>query len=240
MIKEEDIKELIESFKKYRDMIVPIQSNIHAFLETYDSMREDVSTLNKSFDGNVQKNLETIYKSLSTQAEKSSTLVTSIDDFVNEFSKYSTKLNALNEKLVRLESKLSNLNAIEEKAESQIAKLDEIIAEKQKTYNIKELEKELATYNENVERVSKFINEDIIEAITKSTDDIALIKKGHDDIVTRLNTEKTSIDKLADTYKETNSLMRKVIEKEDVNEMYIYDILDKWAETRKIKTKKRD
>ena len=58
MIKEEDIKELIESFKQYREMLVPIQSNIHSFLETYDSMREDIDTLNKSFDGNIQKNLQ--------------------------------------------------------------------------------------------------------------------------------------------------------------------------------------
>ena len=214
MIKEEDIKELIESFKQYRDMLVPIQTNIHSFLETYDSMREDIDTLNKSFDGNIQKNLQSIYSTLSVQAEKSGKLVTSIDDFVGGFSKYTAKLNSLNDKL---------------------EKLDIIIEEKQKTYNIKELEKQLAIYNENVEKVSKFINEDVVKELNKNTSDIALITKGHEDISKRLDQEKTSLDKLSETYKETNALLRKIVEKEDVNEAYIFDVLDKWAQSRKVK-----
>ena len=237
MIKEEDIKELIESFKQYREMLVPIQSNIHSFLETYDSMREDIDTLNKSFDGNIQKNLQSIYSTLSVQAEKSGKLVTSIDDFVGGFSKYTAKLNSLNDKLEKLDDKLNALNSIEEKAEKQIEKLDIIIEEKQKTYNIKELEKQLATYNENVEKVSKFINEDVVKELNKNTSDIALITKGHDDITKRLDQEKTSLDKLSETYKETNALLRKIVEKEDVNEAYIFDVLDKWAQSRKVKIK---
>ena len=240
MIKEEDIKELIESFKQYRDMIVPVQANIHSFLETYEAMREDVSVLNKSFDGNIQKNLESIYTSLSTQAEKSNKLVYSIDEFVGGFSKYTQKLNALNDKLEKLDLKLNTLSSIEEKAENQIAKLDAIIEEKQKTYNIKELEKQLATYNENVEKVSKFINEDVVSEINKNSSDIALITKGHEDIAKRLDTQKSGVDKLIDTYKETNLMLRKIIEKEDVNEAYLFEILDKWAENRKVKTKIKD
>ena len=115
-----------------------------------------------------------------------------------------------------------------------------IIEEKQKTYNIKELEKQLSTYNENVEKVSKFINEDVVKELNKNTSDIALITKGHDDITKRLDAEKTSLDKLSETYKETNALLKKIVEKEDVNEEYIFDILDKWAIARKVKTKLKD
>ncbi|MBQ9791852.1 MAG: hypothetical protein IJW28_04615, partial [Clostridia bacterium] len=163
-----------------------------------------------------------------------------IDEFVGGFSKYTQKLNALNDKLEKLDLKLNTLSSIEEKAENQIAKLDAIIEEKQKTYNIKELEKQLATYNENVEKVSKFINEDVVSEINKNSSDIALITKGHEDIAKRLDTQKSSVDKLIDTYKETNLMLRKIIEKEDVNEAYLFEILDKWAENRKVKTKIKD
>ena len=45
------------------------------------------------------------------------------------------------------------------------------------------------------------------------------------------------LDKLSETYKETNALLRKIVEKEDVNEAYIFDVLDKWAQSRKVKIK---
>ena len=35
-------------------------------------------------------------------------------------------------------------------------------------------------------------------------------------------------------------MLRKIIEKEDVNEAYLFEILDKWAENRKVKTKIKD
>ena len=35
-----------------------------------------------------------------------------------------------------------------------------------------------------------------------------------------------------------NELLKKIVEKQDVNEAYIFDILDKWAEDRKVKIKK--
>ena len=43
---------------------------------------------------------------------------------------------------------------------------------------------------------------------------------------------------LVETYKSSNELLKKIVEKQDVNEAYIFDILDKWAEERKVKIKK--
>lgn len=240
MINEDDIKVLIDSFKSYRDMLVPIEENIHSFLETYDSMRRDIDTLNKSFDKDVQKSLQSIYTGLSAQSQKSQEMISKIDDFVVGFNKYTTKLNALLDHMSKVETKLVAINDIESKAEKQLEKLDTIIEEKQKTYDVKDLEKALAVYDENVQKVSQFINEDVVKTIEKNTEDISLIKSGNQAILTRLEQEKSSIDRLTEVYKSTNDMLRKVIEKDDVNEMYIYDILDKWAESRKVKTKKKD
>ena len=44
---------------------------------------------------------------------------------------------------------------------------------------------------------------------------------------------------MASAYVSSNELLKKIVEKNDVNEEYIFDILDKWAESRKVKTKRK-
>ena len=58
-------------------------------------------------------------------------------------------------------------------------------------------------------------------------------------ITAEIEEEKKSIDALAETYASSNELLKKIVEKQDVNEEYIYDILDRWAESRRVKTKKK-
>ena len=48
-----------------------------------------------------------------------------------------------------------------------------------------------------------------------------------------------SIDDLVLTYASSNELLKKIAQKQDVNEEYIFDILDRWAEDRKVKHKKK-
>ena len=50
--------------------------------------------------------------------------------------------------------------------------------------------------------------------------------------------EKSSIDKLVESYNSSNNLLKKIVENNDVNEQYIFEILDKWAEDRALKIKK--
>ena len=67
---------------------------------------------------------------------------------------------------------------------------------------------------------------------------IQSIKDGSENITKRLEEEKKSIDELSMNYKASNDLLKKIVEKEDVNEEYIFDILDRWAESRRVKIKK--
>ena len=103
---------------------------------------------------------------------------------------------------------------------------------------MKELEKSLDSYNTNLQAVGEFVNKDIAANIVSNTKMIQSIKDGSENIAKRLEEEKQSIDQLALNYKASNDLLKKIVEKDDVNEEYIFDILDKWAESRKIKIKK--
>ena len=45
-----EIKELITTFKEYRDLIGPIEQSLRAFASSFESMRSDIHSLSNDFD----------------------------------------------------------------------------------------------------------------------------------------------------------------------------------------------
>lgn len=234
-----EVNALIDAFVGYREMLLPIQADMHEFLETYGAMKNDVDKLNTAFSGDVQAKLSEIYKLLASQAEKSEALTRKVDEFLKSSNKYTEEVYNLISMFENIQSRISDVNELETKAEEQIGRLDTIIEEKRRNYDIKDLKKSLDAYNVNLQNVGDFINRDVADNIVANTKSIQEIKSGHENIAKRLEEEKSSIDNLAEAYISSNELLKKIIEKNDVNEEYIYDILDKWAEDRKVKTKRK-
>ena len=233
-----EVNALIDAFIGYREMLVPIQNDMHDFLETYDALKNDVEKIDKAFSGDVQGKLTEIYKTLSSQAEKSEALTRKVDEFLKSTSKYTEEVSKLMGMFETIQTKISAVNEIETKAEEQISKLDDILEEKKRNYDLKDLKKSLDAYNSNLQTVGDFINKDVAENIIENTNSIKEIKEGNQSIARRLEEEKQTIEGLVETYKSSNELLKKIVEKQDVNEAYIFDILDKWAEDRKVKIKK--
>lgn len=233
-----EVNALIDAFVGYREMLVPIQADLHEFLTTYEALRSDVQKMDEAFSGDVQKKLSEIYSSLSSQAEKSAELTRKVDQFLQSSNRYTEEVNKLISTFENISSRISSVNEIEAKAEEQIGKLDTILDEKRRSYNLKDLEKSLDQYNANLENVSDFINKQVAENVIESSKSIQSIKDGNENIAKRLEEEKKSIDDLAGEYKASNELLRKIVESQDVNEEYIFDIIDRWAESRKVKTKR--
>lgn len=233
-----EVKMLIETFKGYRDLLTPIQSNLNDFITTYSGLQGDIDRLNQAFSGDAKTNLEKIYRTLSGQAEKATDLASQIDRFMKMSSKYTDDITKLLNTVEKVADKLENISSLERKAETQLGKLESILDEKRKSYNVKELQRTLENYDDNVRRMNEFINKDVAEKVADSNAKINAVKSGSEAMLNRISQEKTSIEQLTATYKETNQLLRKIIEKDDVNEAYLYDILDKWASERKVKIKK--
>ena len=232
-----EVNALIDAFIGYREMLVPIQNDMHDFLETYDALKNDVEKIDKAFSGDVQGKLTEIYKILSSQAEKSEALTRKVDEFLKSTSKYTEEVSKLMGMFESIQTKISAVNDIETKAEEQISRLDDILEEKKRNYDLKDLKNSLDKYNANLQSVSEFINKDVAENIVENTKTIQEIKSGNTNVVTHLMEEKSSIEELSENYRETNALLKKILEKNDVNEEYIFDIIDKWAEDRRVKTK---
>ena len=233
-----EVNALIDAFIGYREMLVPIQNDMHDFLETYDALKNDVEKIDKAFSGDVQGKLTEIYKILSSQAEKSEALTRKVDEFLKSTSKYTEEVSKLMGMFETIQTKISAVNEIETKAEEQISRLDDILEEKKRNYDLKDLKNSLDKYNANLQSVSEFINKDVAENIVENTKTIQEIKSGNTNVVTHLMEEKSSIEELSENYRATNALLKKILEKNDVNEEYIFEIIDKWAETRRVKTKK--
>ena len=137
-----------------------------------------------------------------------------------------------------IRKKISTLNEIEKKAQEQIRRLDELIEEKKINYNVKDLERALDSYNNNVQKVSDFINKDVAQSLNETSKKVDAIKKDSEELARQLKDENKTVDELIMTYKTTNKLLQNTIEKEGVNEEYIFAILDKWANERGVKTKR--
>ena len=233
-----EVNALIDAFVGYREMLVPIQSDLHEFLSTYEALKNDLQKMDTAFSGDVQKKLTEIYSSLSSQAEKSAELTRKVDQFLQSSNRYTEEVNKLISTFESISGRISSVNELEAKAEEQIGKLDTILDEKRRLYNLKDLEKSLDQYKANLQNVSDFINKQVAENIIENTRSIQSVKDGNENIAKRLEEEKKSVDDLVGEYKLSNELLRKIVENQDVNEEYIFDIIDRWAESRKVKTKR--
>ncbi|MBR1985252.1 MAG: hypothetical protein IKA31_05855, partial [Clostridia bacterium] len=94
------------------------------------------------------------------------------------------------------------------------------------------------TYNVGVQKVREYINQDVAETLKTSSEKIGKISDKNESILEAILEEKSSIDKLVESYSNSNKLLKKIVEENDVNEQYIFEILDRWAEDRKLKIKK--
>ena len=238
MENEKEIQTLINSFVEYRNLLSPIEENLRNFADTYENMRSDIKQLSQSFDGNIQKKLDAIYNDIFKQFEKSKDLSSQIDAFKQKTDNFSMQLDKITELFERFESRIKKIDDIEARVLNQIQKLDAIAEQKSKTYNIKELEKSLETYNSNIQKINEYINRDIAVALKNNDEKLNNIRDKNQSVLENLLEEKTNITELLNSYNESNKLLKNIVEKQDVNEQYIFDILDKWAADRGVKKKK--
>ena len=67
---------------------------------------------------------------------------------------------------------------------------------------------------------------------------IDAIKQGEENLGKELSEERASVDALLESSQKNAELLKKIAESNDVNEEYIYTVIDKWAASRKVKIKK--
>lgn len=233
------IKELIDSFISYRNLLSPLTESLHSVSKTYEEIRTDLDNLSKSFSGNAANQLEKVHATLNAQAKSGQELVKKIDEFSQSGERYSQAVKEMSSRFSDVVNRINSLEEIEKSARSQIERIDTLIAEKKSSYNLKELQKSLDGYNSNVEKISDFINKDIASVLKQNAEKIESIRKENEELSAAVSEQSKDIAALTAMFGETTSLLKKVVEGSTVNEQYLFDAFDKWAADRKVKIRKK-
>lgn len=236
---EESIKELIESFIAYRNLMAPLQESLRSVSKTYEEIKDDLESLTKSFSGNAAAQLDKVHSTLSSQAKSGQELGRRIDEYAASGEKYAQAVNGLSAKFNEVADRINSLGEIERNAQNQLARIDALISEKRNNYNLKELQKSLDGYNADIEKVSAFINKDIGVALRENADKIEAIRKENEKLSAAVAEQGKSISTLIAEFSQTSALLKKAVEGSSVNEEYLFDAFDKWAADRKVKIKKK-
>ena len=238
-ISENSIKELIDSFISYRNLIAPLQDSLHVVSKSYEEIRNDLDNLNKSFSGNASNQLEKVHATISAQAKSGQELGRKIEEYAASSEKYAQAVNDMSSRFSDVANRIDSLEKIEKSAQSQLAQIDNIINEKRSSYNLKELQKSLDGYNKNVEKISDFINRDIAAVLKQNADKIETIRKENQELSAAVAEQGKDITLLISEFTQTSALLKRLVEGSTVNEEYLFDAFDKWAADRKVKTKKK-
>ena len=230
------IKDLIESFIAYRNLIAPLQESLHSVSKTYEEIREDLDSLSKSFDAG---RLEKVHSTLNAQAKSGQELNRAIEEYAKSGERYAAAVREMSSRFTDVANRIDSLQEIEKNARSQIERIETLIDEKKSSYNLKELQKSLDGYNTNVEKISDFINRDIATVLKSNAEKIESIRRENEELGKAVMEQGRDIAALTATFAETTALLKKVVEGSTVNEEYLFDAFDKWAADRKVKTRKK-
>jgi len=233
-----ELQLLIDSFKGYRDLLAPIQKNLAEFAGTYDAMKENIEKLNSSFEGDFKAKVEELFKQMTKESSKANDLSSQIERLTSSANRYTNDVGTFLNKLEKVESRLSAIVELEKKAEGQLNRLDSLLEEKRKSYNLAQLTSALDKYNDEVKKVAGFINKDVGGIIEESHTSIMDMKGGIDDLVKKRTDENETLTSLIESFKATENYLKQITETRDVNEAYMYEILDKWAVSRGVKGRK--
>lgn len=239
MSETEDLKKLIDSFIAYRNVLTPLQESLKAVGETYEAIRNDLDSLTRSLSGNAAGQLDRIQSALNAQAKNGVELSKKIDEFAVGEERYTQAVNRMTAKFAEVSKRIEAANEIEKQAEELIGKLDDIVSEKRQNYNLKDLQRALEAYNKNVEKVSDFINKDVGKVLSDNAEKIDAIKRENEALSEAVTEQGKSIAQLTATFAETSALLKKTVESGSVNEEYLFDAFDRWAQDRKVKIKKK-
>ena len=231
------IKELIDSFIAYRNLLAPLQDSLHTVSKTYGEIRDDLDALNKSLSGNAAGQLERVHSTLNAQAKSGQELSRRIGEYAASGEKYAQAVSEMHSRFSAVVDRIDALQEIERTARNQIDRLDALIEEKKASYDLKGLQKSLDGYNTNVEKISDFINRDVASVLKENADKIEAIRKENEELSKLVARQSNDIANLTTMFTETTALLKKVVEGSTVNEQYLFDLLDKWAADRKVKVK---
>ncbi|MDE5548832.1 MAG: hypothetical protein K2J13_01120, partial [Clostridia bacterium] len=114
---ENTIKELIDSFIAYRNLIAPLQDSLHSVSKTYEEIRVDLDNLTKSFSGNAANQLEKVHATINEQAKSGQELGRRIEEYAASGEKYAQAVKDMSARFADVVGRIDSLSEIEKSAQ---------------------------------------------------------------------------------------------------------------------------
>ena len=109
---ENSMKELIDSFISYRNLIAPLQDSLHSVSKTYEEIRTDLDNLTKSLSGNAAGQLEKIHATINAQAKSGQELNRRIEEYASSGEKYAQAVQEMSSRFSQVVSRIDSLAEI--------------------------------------------------------------------------------------------------------------------------------
>ncbi|MDE6303032.1 MAG: hypothetical protein K2M36_05545, partial [Clostridia bacterium] len=107
---ENSIKELIDSFIAYRNLIAPLQESWQSVSKPYEDIRNDLDNLNKSFSGSAAGQLEKVHSAINAQAKNGQELTRRIGEYAASGEKYAHAVEDMSSRFSDVVDRIDSLS----------------------------------------------------------------------------------------------------------------------------------
>lgn len=236
-IKNEEIQKLIETFVMQTQEMKKVNENLNNFLSVFSVAKERIEKLEIKQDSNITNEIEELSKRVNQVNNQSEILSNNFADYIALSEKFNETILSLGNRFSELENKITKLEQTESNITSSLKKLD-TISEDVSHFRVDSLTEKLSLFDNVVSEVKNSLNGKVSENLEKNNSIMLSLQKDFNEKLSKINSTGSSLEKIAEQSTTTNAVLNKILDKNEIDKSYLYDLLDEWSESRKLKIKK--
>ncbi|MCK9575117.1 MAG: hypothetical protein WCX32_04715 [Clostridia bacterium] len=228
-----EIADLIGEFTNHTKVIETVNENFTNFMHAYKQIKESLEKLNIDI-----KSKQNIEKAMNDLVDKGTLLVGDITVLSQKVNKLESLINPIAEQIENLNTSFKKLINFDENVQAilnSVSKTNETIDK----LDLKQITTTLESYNQKMEQTKTIFEQDVKKAFNTNNARIDYMLKDVSSIVKNADSANTHLEELVKQQVELQTIISKLVDKNTFQMEYLYDVLDKWAEERKVKLSKK-
>jgi len=232
-IKEKEITDLITEFSKHTKVIEKVNENFASFVQAYKVIKESLEKLNVDV-----KSKQTIEHTMNDLVSKSQNMVGDINVLSGKINKLENLINPISEQIENLNTSFKKLINFEENVQkilNNVNKTNETIEK----LDLNQINDALVSYNEKMEQTKNIFEKDVKKSFDTNNAKIDAMVSDVNSVLKNADSQNTHLEELVNQQSSLQAILTKIADKNTFQMEYLYEILDKWADERKVKTNKK-
>jgi len=231
------LERIINEYADSRKLMESVNSNINEFIEAYKEVSNKLNKLQRPDDIELKEKIDGLEKKLGTIDESIKEYKEILDNNINVATKINKSIINSDNAIKQINEKLTPTLELITNTLGAMNNFNTIV-ESFSQVDFSSLEKNIPEYTSQIVSLNKNVKKNIADKI--KTNDIAFEKlhKSVSKVVDNSDNQTNTLGDISTKLLDTNMLLEEIVTKGNVDEQMIYEILDKWAESRNIKIKK--